>query len=147
MKTDLSNGQLYLDDDDEDSEEDENEDPKEPSWGNVPRQQSNKTYECKLCKTSFKSKNLLFKHLNEVNFHKKAIPNSNKRGAPDVPLVRSSRKWLNSVVYIGADEYNKVEAFAVKKNASRLTQTTDLQKIAKCTSSKLHSMANIEIGY
>ena len=61
MKTDLSNGQLYLDDDDEDSEKDENEDPNDPSWGNVPHQQANKTYECGLCKTSFKSRNLLFK--------------------------------------------------------------------------------------
>ena len=36
MKTDLSNGQLHLDDDDEDSDEDGNGDLKGPSWGNVP---------------------------------------------------------------------------------------------------------------
>ena len=36
MKTDLSNGQLYLDDDDEDSNGDEDDDPKDPPLGNVP---------------------------------------------------------------------------------------------------------------
>ena len=63
MKTDLTNGQLYLDDDDEDSDEDEDGDQKDPRWGNVPQQQDHKTFECGLCKTSFRSRNLLFKHL------------------------------------------------------------------------------------
>ena len=31
-----------------------------------------------------------------------------------MPLVKRSKKWLNSVVYIGAEEYNQVGAFAVQ---------------------------------
>ena len=114
MKTDLSNGQLYLDNDGEDSDEDEDDDPKDPQWGNVPHQQDHKTFESGLCKTSFRSRNLLFKHLKDVNYHKVTMPNTKKRGALDVPSVKSSKKWLESVAYIGADEYNKVEAFAVR---------------------------------
>ena len=92
MKNDLSNGQLYLDDEDEDSDEDEDDGPKDPQWGNVPHQQNYKSFECKLCKTSFKTRNLLFKHLKDVNYHKVTMPNTKKRGAPDMPLVESSKK-------------------------------------------------------
>ena len=81
-----------MDDDDQDSDDDDSEDPKDPSWGNVPHQQDHKTYECGLCKTSFKSRNLLFKHLEDVNHHQVAIPNTKKRGAPDVTWVKSSKK-------------------------------------------------------
>jgi hypothetical protein len=135
MKTDLSNGQLYLDDDDEDSDDDDGEDPKEPSWGNVPHQQDHKTYECGLCKASFKSRNLLFKHLKDVNYHQVAIPNTKKRGAPDVTWVKSSKKWLNCSVYIGAEEYNKVEAFAVQ--AKCITSNTNHRFAKIC---KLHKL-------
>ena len=114
MKTDLSNGQLYLDDDDEDSGEDEDDDPKDPQWANVPHQQDHKLFECRLCKTSFRRRNLLFKHPNDVNYHKMTMSNTKERGAPDVSFVNSSKKWLESVVYIGAEEYNKVEAFTVQ---------------------------------
>jgi hypothetical protein len=78
MKTDLPNGQLYLDDDDEDSDEGEDDDPKDPQWYNVPHQQDHKPFECGLCKTSFRSRNLLFKHLKDVNCHKVTMPNTRK---------------------------------------------------------------------
>ena len=134
MKTDLSNGQLYLDDD-EDSDGDEDDDPKYPQWGNVPHQQDHKSFECRLCKTSFRSRNLLFKHLKDVNYHKVTMPNTKKRGAPDVPLVKSSNKWLVSVVYIGAKEHNKVEAFAAQ--AKCITSHTNHRFAKIC---KLHKL-------
>ena len=89
MKTDLSNGQLYLDDDDEDSDEDEDDDPNNSQWGNVPHQQTYRSFECGLCKISFKSRNLLFRHLEDVNYHKVTMPNTKKRGTPDEPLMKS----------------------------------------------------------
>ena len=142
MKTDLSNGQLYMDDDNEGSDEDEDEDddPKHPQWGDVPYQQNYKSFECKLCKTSFKTRNLLFKHLKDVNYHEVTIPNTKKRGAPDAPLVKSSKKWLGSFVYIGAEEYNKVEASAVQAKCITSHNNHRFAKICKFRGS------NLEVG-
>ena len=64
MKTDLSNGQLYLDESDEESDQDDT--PRDPSWGKVPNQQdgASDSLECKICRVAFRTRNLLFKHLN-----------------------------------------------------------------------------------
>ena len=97
--------------------------------------QNYKSFECKLCKTTFKTRNMLVKHLNDVDYHKVTIPNTKKRGAPDVPLAKSSKRWLESVVYIGTEEYNKVEAFAV--HARRITSHNN-RKFAKIC--KLHKL-------
>ena len=67
----IKTGQFYLDDDDEDSDGGEDEDPKGPLWGKVPHQQDHKTFECGLCNTSFRSRNLLSKHLKDVKYHNK----------------------------------------------------------------------------
>ena len=147
METDLSNGQLFLDNDDEDSNEGEDDDPTDPEWGNVPHQQDHKTLECGQCKTSFRSRNLLVKHLKDANYHQVTMLNTKQRGSSDVPLVKSSKKWLESVVYIGADEYNKVEAFAVQAKCITSHTNHRFAEYANYTNSKLHYMTNIEIGY
>ena len=58
-------------------------------------------------------------------------PNTKKRSAPDVPLLKSSKKWLESVVYIGAEEYNKVEAFAVQAKCITYHNNHRFAKICK----------------
>ena len=49
----------------------------------------------------------------------------------DAHLVKSSKRWLNSVVYIGAKEYNKVEAFAVEAKCITSRANDRFAKICK----------------
>ena len=72
-----------MDDDDKDSEEDDDDDPKDPQWGDVPYQRNDKSFECKLCKISFRTRNLLFKHLKDVTKQ-----NTKKRGTPVVVVEK-----------------------------------------------------------